>query len=258
MPEAEEKKRLTTHVSDGSDWVEINSDAEEISRTPKKRLPTGHYLEPLGVYGGELSREISEVPAGTEVGIMTVPGGKLIILHRGTQISIDATEGDDFEYQIPINVIEKAPQDDTPDLYDAMRDAAADLLKQREEFEDSIEEVAIKGVDMIAEMIEAERIKFGPDAAQVEVYSDEKNHASDGIVVVYDDSKILNLDREKIAKMVISGKMPGFIVKPEQIVDLVFLALQTHSVLMNENANMPTRLRIASDLHDILFDLRVI
>lgn len=255
---AAETKRKTTFISEGPDWVEIDSDNNEIARIRKPTFETGHVIKPFAIYGGYILREIGGHAEGTQVGIMTVPGGKLYILKNGEQIHLDAKIGEDFDFDIPINVIEDAPDRDDDDLQIDDRERVADMLKQVEEVEAAMEEHAIVGADLIAEMIAAEQVNMKPENARVEIFHGNGTHSDDGCLIIYDDSKVLKYEKVNIKKMVESGQMPGFIVKPDQAVQLLFLALQAREALMMPKASMQLRLGVAHYLFNILEEIGII
>jgi Asp-tRNA(Asn)/Glu-tRNA(Gln) amidotransferase C subunit len=250
------KKSKTAFISEGAWWVEIDGENNEVSRVEKAKFETGHELKPFAIYGAKLLREIQGYPEGDDVGVMTVPGGKLIILKHGDQIHLDAESQTDFEFNWPPNVIEDAPDDS--DEKDDEREAVAEQLRQVEAFEEQLEEIAIKGVDLIAEMIEANAIDIDPANAKVEMFHGNGTHSDNGRVVIYDDSKVLKLEKHRILQEVQSGRLPGFIVEPDQVVSLLFLALQARAVLMSPDATMELRLGVSGDLFDLLETIGII
>lgn len=255
MSTQKEEKPQTAFVSEGSDWVEIDSENNEISRVAKRTFDTGHVLKPFASYAAKTIREISGVISGSSVSIIAIPGGKLVVIHLGEQIHIDANEETDFEYDYPINMTEDAPeQKDDKDG----RKKAADNLKGREAFKKMVDDHAITGVDIIAQMIESEQIDIKPENAKVEIFHGDGAHSDKGCVVIYDDSDILKIEKKHILKYVKSKRIPGFIVSTENVVSLLYLALQSRSILMSPKATMHTRLGISNDLFDLLDEIGII
>lgn len=255
MTTQKEEKPQTAFVSEGSDWVEIDSENNEISRSAKRTFDTGHLLKTFASYAAKTIRDISGVPSGSSVSIIAIPGGKLVVLHLGEQIHIDANEETDFEYDYPINMTEDAP-DEKDDKNG--RQKAANSLKGREAFRKMVDEHAITGVDIIAKMLEDEQIDIKPEDAKVEIFHGNGTHSDDGCVVIYDDSKILKIEKINILRDVKSKRIPGFIVSTENVVSLLYIALQSREILMSPNATMQTRLGISSDLFDILYEIGII
>jgi len=252
MTTQKEEKPQTAFVSEGSDWVEIDSENNEVSRVAKRTFDTGHVLKPYASYAAKTIRDISGVPSGSPVSIIAIPGGKLVIVHIGEQIHIDANEDTDFEYDYPINMTEDAPEQKED------RQKSADFLKSKEEFKKIVDEHAITGVDIIAKMIEDEQIDIKPENAKVEVFHESGAHSNKGCIVIYDDSDILKLEKSNILKYVKSKRIPGFVVSTENVVSLLYLALQSRSILMSPKATMHTRLGISSDLFDLLDEIGII
>lgn len=253
----EQVKPNTTFVSEGPEWVEIDSDNNEISRTRKPTFDTGHPIKTFAIYAGTLVREISGHLESTPVGIMAVPGGKLFILKDGEQIHLDAKVGEDFEFDRPVRVIEEAPSDYEEETKHN-REKIADFMKTIEEYNSSAEKNAIVGVDILAELIAAEQIDIKPEDAKVEIFHGNGNHSDDGCMVIYDDSKVLKLKKNDILKMVKSKQLPGFVIKPDQVVSLLFLSLQARGALMSPKISMESRYAIASEMFDFLEEIGII
>lgn len=249
----DESKR-TVFISEGPDWVEIDSDNNEISRVRKPTFETGHLVKPFAVYAGTLKRTIAKHPASTEVGIMHISGGKLCILKNGEHIHLDAKMNEDFEFVLPPKILEEAPEE----AADSDRQAIAGMLKNVEEIVKELDKDAVVGADLIAEMIAAEQINIKPEDAKVEIFHGNGTHSDNGCMVIYDDSKILKLQKSEILKRVKSKDVPGFIVTPDQLVKLLFLALQSREALMMPKASMPLRLGVAHELFEVLEEIGII
>lgn len=252
-----EKVKTTVFISEGPDWVEIDSDNNEISRVKKPLFENGHPIKTMVIYAGTLLKEISGHPSSTPVGVMAVVGGKIHILKDGQQIHIDAKMGIDFEFVRPTTIIEDAP-DSYRDEEDHDREKISEIIRSLENNSSLSGKNAVVGVDILAEIIAAEQIDIKPENAKVELFHGNGTHSNNGCVVVYDDSNVLKLKKDDILKLVKSRQLSGFIVKPEQIISLLYLSLQAKGLLMSPKASMESRYAVAGELFNVLEEIGMI
>lgn len=244
----------TVTVSEGAYWVEIDENNNEISRIEKARLSTGACMQIGAIYKGELLREINGIPAGSIVGVETNRKSKFIIAHQGKELHIDAKPDVDFEFLIPIEIIDNSRVESEED---EDRQAMAYLLARTNKAEKDLQKHELVGVDLVAEMIAAQVVDIAPKNAQLEVFIDNA-HGNNPDIVIFNDHRVLKYDRKDVRSLIKEGQMDGFIMKKNHLIDLLFAAMKARAALLNIKTPQNQRIGVAGEIDDVLSEINLI